>query len=135
MIDKLHHITVNDKEYPMAFTLNVMESIQETYGSIDNWSKALEPEPYINLETKEEIKPEPKMKDIIWTFKEFINEGIDIENEEKGESRPFLTHKQVGRLVTYIGFTKSGALIKSLTTKSTDTGEEPKNEMTTQNQN
>lgn len=124
MLDKLKHITVNDKEYPIAFTLNVMENVQEKYGSMDKWSKELQPE---NGE-------EPKLKDVIWTFQEFLNEGIDIENEEKGEKRPFLTHKQVGRIISSVGMKEIGTLIRALTVESTNIGEE-KNEMTTQSQN
>lgn len=134
MIDKLKRIAVDGKEYPLAFTLNVMENVQETYGSIDKWSEALQPKPYVDEVTKEEKNPEPKLKDLIWTLREFINEGIDIENEESNDKRPFLTHKQVGRLITSFGLSESGSLLKSLTLKATNTGEEQKNEMTTQNQ-
>lgn len=116
MLDTLKHITVNGQQYPIAFTLNVMEKIQEQYGNISAWSKALQPEE----------GQEPQIKDVIWTFKEFINEGIDIENENTGEKRPFLTHKQVGRLISQIGFKEINDIIQSLTIESTVT-EETKN--------
>lgn len=124
MIDKLEHITVNEKEYPIAFTLNVMENIQDKYGSIDKWSNAIQPEE----------GQEPNIKDIIWTFQEFVNEGIDIENDEKEEKRPFLTHKQVGRIISNIGLEEIGNLIRKLTIQSNNTGEE-KNLTAKQNPN
>lgn len=130
MIDKLQHITIDDVEYPIAFTLNVMEVIQDEYGSFDAWAEILQPTKTIIDEiTGEEVPAEPKVKDIIWTFKEFINEGIDIENDKKNEDRKPLTHKQVGRLVTNIR--EVAGMIKELTTNSVKT--ENPNAQTTQN--
>ena len=36
-----------------------------------------------------------------------LNEGIDIENENLEEKRPFLSQKQVGRLITKMGIEKT----------------------------
>lgn len=91
MIDKLNYIEVDGKKYPMAFSLNVMERVQEEYGSMQAWSETLQPS-----------SGEPKIKDVIWTFKELINEGIEIENEKSGGDRQPITHKQAGRLITNI---------------------------------
>lgn len=125
----MSHTTINGVEYPIAFTLNVMERVQDQYGSMDNWTKALEPtekvldeitgEVVIDAESGKALvrRLEPKIKDIIWTFQEFINEGIDIENEEKNEKKSLLTHKQVGRLITNVQ--EIGGLIKNITVKST----------------
>ncbi len=123
MLGALKHIKIDGKEYPIAFTLNVMEAIQDEYGSMEKWLNVMEPG------EGEEIK----IKDLIWIFKEMINEGIDIENEEKGEKRSFLTHKQVGRLVSAIGMKDGQEFIKSLTIESVKTDEE-KNLTPTQNQ-
>ena len=64
---------------------------------------------------------EPKVKDIKWTFTQFINEGIDIENENKGEKRPFVTEKQVGRLISAVGMNEMTKTMKSVTSASTKT--------------
>jgi hypothetical protein len=117
MIDKLKHITVNGVDYPIAFTLNVMESIQDKYGSMDVWGNAIKPPD----------GKEPRIKDVIWTFKEFINEGIDIENEDNGSNRQPITHKQAGRILSSLGMSKAGDIIRILTTQSVQT-EEVKNE-------
>lgn len=144
MLDIIQHITINDKQYPIAYTLNVMEAIQEKYGTIEKWANALEPtekvideltgKVKIDKETGREIVKalEPKIKDIKWTFTQFINEGIDIENEEKIEKRPFVTEKQVGRLISAIGMDKVNEKMMSITAESMKT--ESPNEATTQNQ-
>lgn len=129
MLDIVKHITVGDKEYPMAYTLNVMEDIQEKFGTIEAWGEALQPEPHEDEEGKI-TKQEPKIKDLKWTFTQFINEGIDIENEEKGEKRPFVTEKQVGRLISAIGINKVNQELMRATVESTKAGDndEEKNE-------
>ncbi len=122
MLDIVKHITISGKEYPMAFTLNVMEAIQEKYGSMKEWGEIIQP-------PKNE---EPKIKDIKWTFTQFINEGIDIENEEKNEKITLVTEKQVGRLISIAGMEKIKFEMMSVTAKSMKT--DNPNEMTTQNQ-
>jgi len=117
MIDKIKSFTANGVRYPQAFTLNVIESIQEKYGKLDNFFKAMQPD-----------DGEPMIKDVVWILQQIINEGIDIENELKGETRALLTHKQVARLITDQGEAKN--MIKNIISESTKTGEEDPNEMT-----
>jgi hypothetical protein len=120
MLDIIKHFTVNDTEYPMAFTLNVMESIQEKYGTIENWSKVLTPIETVIEDGKEVQKVgEVKIKDLKWTVFQMINEGIDIENESKSEKRPFVTEKQVGRLISSLGISNITRLIHVTTNAST----------------
>ena len=136
MLDIVKHITIGDKEYPMAYTLNVMEEIQENFGTIENWGKALQPEPYEKIEIDKItgvektviVSPEPKIKDIKWTFTQFINEGIDIENEEKGEKRPFVTEKQVGRLISAVGMDTVTHELMNVTVASNKTDEDEEDE-------
>lgn len=122
MLDIIKHVKSGENEYPIAFTLNVMEEIQDKFGSMEQWGKALTPE-----------NGEPNIKDLKWTFTQFINEGIDIENEKQNEKRPFVTEKQVGRIITGLGMQNVSNFIFSTTRESTNTGES-KNEMTKQNQ-
>ena len=81
-----------DKEYKLVFNLNVMESIQEEYGSLEKWG-----------ELTDGASGEPDAKAVIFGFTEMINEGIDIQNEEDGTDLKPLTKKQVGRMITEIG--------------------------------
>lgn len=119
MIDKIKQIEINGVNYPIAFSMNVMENVQNEYGSMGNWTDALQPE-----------NKEPQIKDLIWTFQEFLNEGIDIENEENNGNRKPLSHKQVGRLLSNMNMADLGATIRDLTTQSIQT--DP-NAQTTQN--
>lgn len=83
---------VNDKEYKAIFNLNVMQEIQEEYETFTNWG-----------ELTDGKKGEPDIKALIFGIKAMINEAIDIENEELEQKKPFLTPKQVGRLITEMG--------------------------------
>lgn len=88
-------IQYKDKEYRLVFNLNVMEKIQEEYGSIEKWG-----------ELTDGTNGEPSAKAVKFGFTEMLNEGIDIENEENGtEIKPF-TLKQVGRIITEVGMKK-----------------------------
>jgi hypothetical protein len=85
-------IQVNGVDYPLVFNLNVMEAIQEKYGSIEEWGNMTDG-----------ASGEPNAKAVIFGFTEMINEGIDIENDEREEKRQPLTLKQVGRLISEYG--------------------------------
>ena len=123
-MDKLKYLETNGKKYPMAFTLNVMENVQEAYGSINQWMETLVPS---NEEREDKKTKEPSIKDIKWAFKEFINEGIEIENEETGGNRPLLNLKQVGRVISEIGIKEATKTLQNVTIKSV-ANEDSKNE-------
>lgn len=89
MIDKRMSITLKETDYPIAFNLNVLEAIQERYETLDAWQDKIQPKSGM-----------PQIKDIKWALTTFINEGIEIENDEKGEKRDLITEKQLGRLIT-----------------------------------
>lgn len=119
MQNKLSYIETKDNKYPIVFNINVMEEIQEAYGSIGAWGAIVE-----NADGGE-----PKIKDLKIGLMMMINEGIDIENEEKSKNRPFVNAKQVGRLIGEVGFNAITQVIQNLTIASTNTGDnEGKNE-------
>lgn len=110
MKDVMKKVQFNDKEYPIIFNINVMQAMQEEYGSIEAWGNKVEPS-----------NGEPDFKALIFTFKEMLNEAIDIENEEKGtDVKPF-TSKQVGRMVSDIEAMTN--LLKEITVESTKSPE------------
>ena len=91
--------TVNYKgnDYELAFNLNVMELIQEEYGTIEAWA-----------EKTDATDKEADIKAVIFGLTEMVNEGIEIynedhENEKDFEPRKPLTKKQVGRMISEIG--------------------------------
>lgn len=113
--EKLEKSVINykDKEYELVFNLNVMEEIQEQYGSVEAWGELVEAE------------AEPKAKDIKYGFTAMLNEGIDIYNEEhNGEDpRPFFTEKQVGRIISDIGLYEAAKKINKTVVESTKSDE------------
>jgi len=88
MIDDLKYIECNGEKYPIAFSMNVWVDIQKTYGTLDAWTDL------VSREGKE-----PDFEALRYGLYLAMNEGIDIENEKTGGSRPYLTEKQVGRLL------------------------------------
>ena len=101
-------IQYKDKEYRLVFNLNVMESIQEEYGTLDRWG-----------ELTDGSKGEPNAKAVIFGFTQMLNEGIDIENDENGTNIKQLTLKQVGRIITYVGLASATAQMNQTVVDST----------------
>lgn len=123
MLDKITYLETEDKKYPMAFTLNVMEAIQEKYGTLDKWSNLIQNE------------QEPDIKALKFFMTEAINEGIEIQNEKTGEKTKSITSKQAGRILTEVGISKALNKVTNTVVESVKTGEEsPKNEITMQGQ-
>ena len=91
MIDKITYLETDSEKFPLAFTLNVMESIQDEYGTLSEWSELIR------------NQKEPNIKALKFFITEAINEGIDIDNEEREEKMPLFTSKQVGRIITELG--------------------------------
>lgn len=110
-------IQYKGKEYALVFNLNVMETIQAEYGTVENWGSLTD-----GTETGE-----PDAKAVIFGFREMLNEGIDIANEENGTDDKPLTLKQVGRLITEIGLANATATLNETVVASTQS--EEKNEL------
>ena len=98
-----------NKEYKLAFNLNVMEQIQEEYGTLEKWGEL----------TDGTVSGEPSAKAVIFGFAAMLNEGIDIDNEEKGEETKPLTLKQVGRMITEIGLLNATNVLNETVIDST----------------
>lgn len=108
MEDISGNIQYNGKDYNLVFNLNVMEKIQDEYGSLNEWGKLTD-----------ESKGEPNAKAIIFGFREMLNEGIDIANEESGTDDKPLTLKQVGRMITAIGLADATSALNDTVVRST----------------
>ena len=105
-------IQYKGNEYTLVFNLNVMENIQEEYGSVEHWG-----------DLTDGTAGEPNAKAVIFGFREMINEGIDIRNEEEGTEFPPLTLKQVGRLITEVGLEQATDVLNDTVIKSTQSAE------------
>lgn len=104
-------ITYNGKDYLVVFNLNVMQEIQEKYGTIQKWGELTD-----NAD-------EPNAKAVIDGFAAMINEGIDIMNERNGTDVKPLTPKQVGRMITDIGLAESAKTLQDTVIESTQSNE------------
>lgn len=116
MINTIKHFKCKDTEYPLAFTMNVLERIQDKYGSYEKWGDM--------TDGKEQ---EVNIGALKFGITEMINEGIDIENEETEIKREFLTSKQVGRIITELGMAKMTSRVQEVVIESTKQDEEEKN--------
>lgn len=110
--DVFSEIEYKGKSYKLYFNLNVMEEIQEKYGTFDNWTDLVDGK-----------NKEVDIKALKYGFRAMINEGIEIQNDDEGTEIPLFTEKQVGRLITEIGLqTANQKLINTVieSTKSTE---------------
>lgn len=109
------YINTEKKKYPLAFNLNVMEEIQEAYGSLDEWGRITQG------------AGEAKVKDLKVGILAMINEAIDMQNEDNNTNEPLLNAKQVGRIMTEVGIDKIVAAIQEITIASTKGEDNEKN--------
>ncbi len=112
MKDYRGQIQYKDKRFPIAFNLNVMEEIQEAYGTIDEWGRLTDG-----------ANGEPNAKAVIFGFTAMINEALDIENEENGTDIKPLTLKQVGRIITEYGIEEATKALNQTVVESTQSEE------------
>ena len=101
-------ILYKGKEYKLVFNLNVMDTIQDKYGTINKWAELTDGE-----------DGEPNAKAVIYGFTQMLNEGIDIENEENGTDIKPLSTKQVGRMITEYGLMNATKTMNETVVEST----------------
>lgn len=102
MKQNIIEIEINDKKYSLVFDINTMEDIQEKFGSLALWQKAM----------AESTADKPALDELRFFFYAAINEGIDIKNEGNGTDEPHITERQAGRLMTDYGLAQSAQAYK-----------------------
>lgn len=120
--DKLEY---KGKEYTLVFNLNVLEAIQEEYGTLTDWIE----------KAYGKGTNEPSAKALAFVIAEMVNEGIDIDNDERApeEAEKPITPKTANRMLSEF-MKKSGGLEKviekvdKLMGESLQGGENSKNE-------
>ena len=105
-------ITYKEKEYKLVFDLNVMEAIQEEYGTIEKWTELTSGE-----------KQEANCKAIKFGYTQMLNEGLSIEADENGTEFKPLTSAFVGRMLTEIGLSNMTKALQETVIESTKTDE------------
>lgn len=91
---KMSRIHIGEKDYPMKMDLNVLEHIQEEYGSINGFELDILGIAFVEDENGKRIYGEdgdplmrfvePSVKAIKTVLPLMINEGLAIEAEERG---------------------------------------------------
>lgn len=127
MGNDIRYLKTKNETFPFTYSLNVMEALQNEFGSLNEWSDMVEPKD----------GSEPKIKALLFFFKEAINEGIDIENENSDQPRKFVNERKVGRIITELGVKTvleqlKGTVIDAGSDNDTEV-DETKNVITTQN--
>lgn len=110
MAKKKNTIKYKGKEYEVVFNLNVMEIIQDEYGTLDAW-------------VNESEADEPKAKAVKFGLGAMINEGIDMYNEDHEDKREFFNDKQIGRILTELGLKEAGETLKKAVIESAGSDE------------
>ena len=121
MVDKINYLETKTEKFPLVFTLNVMEAIQEKYGTIENWSNLIQRD------------GEPDIKALKFFITEAINEGLEIEAERTGEKRKAITSKKAGRILTEIGLSGTASKIMATISDSVEMDKTEKNVTSPQN--
>jgi hypothetical protein len=116
MKDYKFELKTEEKTYQLVFNLNVMQEIQEEYGTLEKWG-----------ELTDGKSGEVNVKALIFGLTAMMNEAIDMRNEEEGTNDPMFTKKQVGRIITKAGVEKSAEALNNAIVESTKS-DEPKNE-------
>ena len=107
---------VEGKKYSLIFNLNVMQAIQEEYGTVQEWGKLTD-----------KNNGEINAKALIYGLMVMINEGIEINNDDNNLSDPLLTEKQVGRLISKMGIKEAASKLNTAVVEGTKS-DTPKNE-------
>ena len=122
-------LSYKGREYKIVFNLNVIEAIQKEYGSLERWGELTDGKK--KDENGKKIDTEVDFTALIFGIQEALNEGIDIDNEDRAEKLPFLTHRQVARMISAIGEEKVIEDLNSLVIESnkgeTDAEDQEKN--------
>lgn len=112
MKDNAGKVTYKEKEYKVVFNLNVMEAIQEEYGTLDKWT-----------ELTSGVNQEVNIKALKFGYTQMLNEALSIEADEKGEEYKLLTPAFVGRMLTDIGLDTMTKTLQNTVIESTQTDE------------
>lgn len=113
MLNKKTVLKIDGKEYELMFNFNMLEKVQEKYGTYSDFLKSLYKD--------EEVLPD--IKELKWALLHMINEGIKFSNFENNEKTELaddgfidyiMAKKKPARIVVLINeaFTKFNAEIQ-----------------------
>lgn len=112
-------LSYKGRDYKIVFNLNVIEAIQKEYGSLEAWGDLTDGKR--KDKNGKKVDTEVDFTALIFGIQEAINEGIDIDNEDREEKLPFLNHRQVARMISELGQAKVTEELNNLVIESTKT--------------
>ena len=117
MNDYKFNFEINDKNYELVVSLNVLKEVQQKYGTVQKWGDLIGSKDH-----------ETDIDALIFGYMCMLNEAVDIKNENlaENEKQPFYTEKQVGRIMTLLGLGKAQQIITNAITESSKS-DTPKN--------
>lgn len=80
--ERVTMFSFDGKEYPLKLTFNVIADIQDEFGDIESFLKAMD-----------------RLRNQIWLLCVLLNEAVDIHNDEHEEQWEHFTESQVGRKI------------------------------------
>ena len=113
MKDYNDEILYKGKAYKLIFDLNVMEEIQDEYGTFGKWAELT-------------VQNEPNIKALKFAFFAMVNEGIRVSNEDNGTDEPEVTKQFIGRMLTEFGIVEATKKLTNIVENSA--GDDRKNE-------
>lgn len=99
------------KKYEMFCNINVLQELQDRYGSMQAWADHLD-----------DAKGEASLKAVLDGLAVMINEGIDIANDD-GKNRQMITRKQLGRMVDEVSLPELLSTMGELISESMQSAE------------
>ena len=112
----MNTIKYKDREYGFILNVNSMDEIQNKLGTFNKWCEDIS------------HHPEPILNSLKIGYTAMINEYIDMKNEENGTNEPFLTERQVGRILSHLSLRVLGAMARQELIDSVHGKDESKNE-------
>lgn len=135
-MEKLTKITLGGVVYPIKFDYLVLKEVQKEFGTIVDFEKSL-----IGLtETTDEqgnkaiVKTEPSIEVISFVLPIMINEGLEIEADEKNKEFVYIEEKEILRKID-IPFRELSVIIHEELKKCFITKKQLPKRTTTKNQN
>ena len=135
MKDFKGEIQYKGTKYDLVFDLNVLEKIQDEYGTLEKWADLTDGAEVVldedGVPVVEDGKEVTKPKEVnakalkfgIWCM---INEGIEIKNEDENADIKPITKNQVGRMITELGLNQMSNVVSD-TVINSNAGDEEKN--------
>lgn len=98
LVKKMRTIKAEGREYPIFCDFNVLEYIQEKYGSIEVYQMKVAGLKK-NRDGRDYVAGAVNVRAVLDGLQIMINEGIDIQNDNKADTQEHVSKSDVGRIL------------------------------------